>query len=71
MTMKCPDCKSERFYVKDPDDEYEVYTFSCPDDVVCFDEEVDAGEAPAVDAGTETFCERCAWHGRLSDLDKS
>ena len=26
--MKCPQCGCEKFYVKDPDDEYETYEFA-------------------------------------------
>jgi hypothetical protein len=66
--MKCPDCNSEKFYVKNPEDEYEVFTFQCPDNVVCFDADVDEAAAPEVGSDTETYCERCAWHGKLSDM---
>jgi len=69
--MKCPYCNSEKFYVKDPEDEYEVYAFKCLDNVVHFEDVVDENAAPQVTADTETYCDRCAWHGKLSEMKKS
>ena len=66
--MKCPLCGCEEFYVKDPDDEYELYEFTCKDGAVVFQEGVDADGAPPVDDATETYCNRCAWHGRKETL---
>jgi hypothetical protein len=65
---KCPLCGCEKFYVKDPDDEYETYTFECRDGEVCFDPEAAGCDPPAPDADTQTFCDRCAWHDRLAAL---
>ncbi len=40
--MKCPTCGSEEFYIKDEDDEYDIYEFTCSDREVVFSEEADA-----------------------------
>ncbi|RPJ15688.1 MAG: hypothetical protein EHM30_08240 [Desulfobacteraceae bacterium] len=67
--MKCPACRSENFYLKDPEDEYEIHPFRIKDGVVCFDPDTDILNAPAVSSDTETFCNQCAWHGKFNALD--
>jgi hypothetical protein len=66
--MKCPVCGCPKFYLKDPDDEYETYEFECPKGEVCFDPEVDASCAPTVEEDTETYCNQCAWHDKFKKL---
>ena len=66
--IKCPVCSCVNFYIKDPDDEYETYEFEVRDGRVAFNSEDEASEAPAVEAETETFCNKCSWHGRLKEL---
>lgn len=66
--MVCPLCGSEHFYVKDPEDEFETYVFTCPEGVVCYEDEVDG--APGVEGETEVFCNQCAWHGLFKELRK-
>ena len=66
--MKCPTCGCEKFFVKDPDDEYEVYTFTRQDGELAFEPEVDHSVLPEVTGDSETFCDRCAWHGKLKTL---
>ena len=68
--MKCPMCRSEHFYVKDPEDEYNYYKFDCADGEIHFDAEVDASEVPEVRDETETYCGQCAWHGNFDGLKK-
>jgi hypothetical protein len=68
--MKCPVCKCESFYVKSTEDEFETWEFKCPDGVVCFDDGTDPSEAPEIKSDTETFCQRCAWHGEFSHLHR-
>lgn len=65
---KCPVCGCMTFYVKDPDDPYESYSFACGDGGVRLDSSVDADEAPEIGAETLTYCDRCAWHGPLKSL---
>jgi hypothetical protein len=67
----CPICGSGRFYVKDPDDEFECYEFECRGGEICFDPEVTAGSTtPEIEAQTETFCHKCSWHGAFERLIK-
>jgi hypothetical protein len=66
--MKCPTCGSLQFFAKDPEDAYEEYRFSIQGDRVIPD--ADVAEAFTVTDQTEAFCERCAWHGRLGELEK-
>ena len=68
--MKCPKCGCEKFYVKDPDDEYEIYEFECPDGEICFDPDVDESLAPVVKKETETYCNKCTWHDKFEKLQK-
>jgi hypothetical protein len=65
---KCPVCGCEKFYVKNPDDEYDIYEFECRDGKVCFEEDLDEDECPEIDTGTETFCNTCAWHDKFEKL---
>ena len=67
---KCPLCGCDSFYIKDPDDAYETYPFSCRDGKAVFNTEVDSTEAPELKDSIESFCQRCAWHGKLSALTK-
>ena len=64
--MKCPTCGSLKFYAKDPDDEYEEYRFSMQGGKVVPAPE--NAEGLKITDQTEAFCERCAWHGRLAEL---
>jgi hypothetical protein len=69
--MKCPLCQSETFFVKDPEDEYNYFKFTCSDGEIRFDSEVDASEVPEVHDKTEAYCINCAWHGRFDTLKKT
>ena len=65
---KCPTCGSEEFYARDPDDEYEVYEFCLDNGRPSFSSDaLDAGP-PEIEADTEVYCNRCAWHGKLRAL---
>lgn len=65
---KCPLCSSHSFYVKDPEDVYEVYEFDVENDEIVFALEENASEAPAIQEDTETYCTRCSWHGKFNTL---
>lgn len=68
--MQCPDCGSRRMYFKDPDDQYTLYEFELKDDqIVYIDQDLDS-HPPRVEAETETFCDRCAWHDKFGVLKK-
>ena len=66
--MKCSVCGSEQFYVRDQDDEYEIYYFNCREGAVCFDPDVDLSKAPVISDDTEIFCNKCAWHGKFKAI---
>ena len=63
--MKCPVCGSVKFYVKDPDDEYETYVFEYVDGEIRPGADGSGSELPEISEETETFCDVCAWHGKL------
>ena len=66
--MKCPLCRSTHFYIKDPEDAYEIYPFNCSEGSICFDPGIDPSSVPAIDDETQTFCNQCAWHGKYQEL---
>lgn len=68
--MKCPLCRSQHFYVKDPEDAYEMFPFNYSEGSICFDPDVDPTRTPTIDDGTETFCNQCAWHGKIQDMSE-
>ena len=68
MMMKCPLCRYQRFYLKDPDDEYETYGFSCESGDICFDPELNESEIPELSDDTHIYCDNCAWNGTLSQI---
>lgn len=65
---KCPICGSKSFYVKNPDDEYDIYEFECRDGEICFEDTLTNGECPEVRDSTETYCNTCAWHDKFKEL---
>ncbi len=67
--MECPLCGCEQFYVKDTDDEYETYAFSCPNGEIVFSSQGDGLEHPEIHERTETYCNRCAWHGKYQEIN--
>ena len=67
---KCPVCGCEEFYVKDPEDDFETYEFTCEDGEVCFKADMDQENVPEIDYETETHCNRCSWHDKLEKLKK-
>jgi len=69
--MECPVCRSKKFYVRDPEDEYEIYSFNCREGSMCYDPDVDLSKAPVISDDTETFCNQCTWHGNLRALNKA
>tara|TARA_Y100000589_G_C26603687_1_gene407363 strand:+ start:72 stop:287 length:216 start_codon:yes stop_codon:yes gene_type:complete len=68
--MKCPDCGAQRFYVKDPEDQYTISEFSLENgEIEYLDGEADESPLQVTD-DTETFCDRCAWHDKFKTLKK-
>ena len=68
--MKCPTCGCENFYVKDKEDEYEIYEFSTAGEKIAFDDSLNPQEVPEITDEIETFCDKCAWHGKFNTLNK-
>jgi hypothetical protein len=68
--MECPLCGCQEFYLKDPEDEFETIEFSVATGAVRFSLEAEDA-APEVQEATETFCNRCSWHGPFQELKKS
>jgi hypothetical protein len=68
--MQCPLCGCQDFFVKDPDDEFETREFSVAGGDVRFSTDTPDAPAPQVQETTETFCNRCSWHGKLQELNK-
>jgi len=66
--MACPICKSEMFFVKDPEDEFELYEFEAQNGKVAFDDPEAALKAPPVTGTREVFCRRCSWHGPFDGI---
>ena len=66
--MACPICKSHQFYIKDPSDAYEVHEFECREGRVRFTETEAADDPVKIGEDREIFCQRCAWHGKKSEV---
>ena len=67
-SQKCPVCGCARFYVKNPEDQYDICEFDCIDGRPVFDPELDEDQCPEVSGQTETYCNQCAWHGPFQEL---
>ena len=65
--MKCPLCGCEKFFVKDPEDEYETHEIGLNEGQVALCDADAAGDLKIV-PDTETYCNKCAWHGKLREL---
>ncbi len=66
--MQCPDCGSQRFYVKDPEDQYTIFEFELKDGkIVPVDQETTSIPLEVVEE-TETYCDCCAWHDKFKTL---
>ena len=66
--MACPVCKSDQFFVKDPDDDYEIFEFQYKNGEMRFaDADAEAG-VDEIGEKREIFCQRCAWHGKKSAI---
>ncbi len=69
-SMKCPDCGSQGFYVKDPEYQYNVSEFDVQDGEIVFTAGETESATPEVGDDTETFCNRCAWHDKFKALKR-
>jgi hypothetical protein len=69
-SMKCPDCGAQSFYIKDPEDQYNISEFDVKDGEIVFTNLETASDTLGVDDDTETFCNRCAWHDTFKTLKR-
>jgi hypothetical protein len=66
--MKCPDCGAKRFYVKDPEDQYNIASFNLKERALEYlDVTTEADHIP-ISEDTEIFCDRCAWHDKFKTI---
>jgi hypothetical protein len=68
--MKCPDCGSQGFYIKDPEDQYNISEFDVQEGEIVFTSGEEASTNLEVGDDTETFCDRCAWHDKFKTLKR-
>jgi hypothetical protein len=68
--MSCPICKSEQFFLKDPQDEFEIYEFEARKGDICFDNPASAENLQEITAEQEVFCRRCSWHGHFKTISR-
>ncbi len=68
--IQCPDCGANEFYVKDPQDKFNIFEFNLVEDkIVHLD--VDTEEPiPNILDETHTYCQRCSWHGKFKILQQ-
>lgn len=64
----CPDCGSNSFYVKDPEDQYTISEFDLDNGEIIYTLVEPGADPVKIDNETETFCNRCAWHDRFQTL---
>jgi hypothetical protein len=69
--MKGPICGCQDFFVKNPDDEFETHGFNVASGEVRFSADAQDAPVPKVRETTETFCNRCSWHGGFQELKKT
>ena len=69
--MKCPLCGCQDFFVKDPDYEFETYGFNVASGEAHFSADPRDSRLSNVQETTETFCNRCSWHGKFQELNKT
>jgi hypothetical protein len=67
--MACPICKSDHFYVKDPDDEFETYEFQVQKEGLDFQDPDQKELASPLVATGEIYCSRCSWHGLKKQIE--
>ncbi|MBW1987712.1 MAG: hypothetical protein JRI50_10915 [Deltaproteobacteria bacterium] len=68
--MKCPVCGSKSFFVRDPDEEYEVHEFDLQDSKIVFNPDHSGPEMPEIVDDTDTYCNKCSWQGKFGMLKK-
>ena len=63
---KCPLCGCTIFFVRDPDDEYEIMRFELTSKGIVFEDDPDP--KPELTPDRDVYCDRCSWHGPCAQL---
>lgn len=63
---ECPLCGCTTFYVRDPEDAFEIFTFELSHEGPAFEEELDPEQELFPER--EVFCNRCSWHGAYAQI---
>jgi hypothetical protein len=66
-TKKCPDCGCQSFYVKDPEDHFNIFEFNLENGEIV-PQDTNDSDSIEVAEETETYCDRCAWHDKFKAL---
>ncbi len=66
--MSCPFCKSDQFYIKDNEDEWETYDFECKNGKIQFTDTAEAEQAEQIKPDRTVYCQRCAWNGPCDQI---
>lgn len=66
--LQCPDCGARRFYVKDPEDRYNISEFNLESGKVEYLDQTPENDHIPVLEDSEIFCDRCAWHDKFKEL---
>jgi hypothetical protein len=63
---ECPLCGCTVFYLRDPEDEYELTHFDATPQGPVFRDELDPESE--LQPSREVFCDHCAWRGTLEQF---
>jgi len=68
VERKCPDCGCHSFYIKDPEDQYELFEFEFKEGKIISSDKETYSNPLEVGDETETYCDKCAWHDKFKTL---
>jgi len=68
---RCPVCGAQQFFVKDPEDQYNIAAFQVDSGAIIYETEEADADRIRVGNDSEVFCEKCAWHDTFLVLQKS
>ncbi len=71
MDRMCPYCGAKHFYVKDPEDQYNIFNFSLADGAIEYSDTAAGADNIQLSEDTEIFCEKCAWHDKMKTLKQA
>jgi hypothetical protein len=68
IPLACPICKSNDFYSKNPDDDYDMFEFTFENGRIQYEDGRAESNAPRMSEDPEIYCQRCAWHGKITSV---